>query len=352
MPEGELLSNMGGMQRVAMELQAHLQRVPGLEVTSHVLRASATLLDLKTAIFVTTLLAQVPRLVRRHQPDVILFASIHAACCMPALQPWLGRHGVRTAAIAHGLDVVWTFPGYQALVSRTLARLDLVLPISASTADEVLARGARNIETVGNGVDLERFEHLARPTPAQERMVLLSIGRLVRRKGFEWFIDKVMPELPTQVSYVVAGDGPMRPALQACIARHGLHDRVTLAGRVPEDRLMALLAGADLFVMPNIAVPGDMEGFGIVALEAAAAGLPVLGSSLEGVVDTIPPGHGAHWLPPENDKAYARSLRHLLADRQALLAEGRKAFEFVHSHRSWPSVANRYVEALADLVQK
>ena len=106
-------------------------------------------------------------------------------------------------------------------------------------------------------------------------VVLLTLGRLVRRKGARWFTRHVLPGLAPDITYLVAGDGPEANPIRVAAVQAGLGDRVLLLGRVDDDTRELLLRGADLFVQPNIRVPGDIEGFGLVTIEASMRGEPL-----------------------------------------------------------------------------
>src|SRR5690606_21320998 len=106
---------------------------------------------------------------------------------------------------------------------------------------------------------------------------------------------------------------------------NGVLSRVHLLGRVSEQQLTSVYRGSDLFVMPNVPIPGDMEGFGVVMLEAGANGLPTVGSDLEGIKDVIMPGSNGHLVPTENPEAFRAVVTHYVNDRDALNAASLRA---------------------------
>ena len=153
------------------------------------------------------------------------------------------------------------------------------------------------VHVIPNGINPGRFlttsdapkrTLLARAFPEEtaslptHALVLCSVGRQVKRKGFHWFVEAVMPQLPAHIYYWLAGEGPMIAEVQAAVDRHQLGEQVCLLGRVSEDQLEALYRGSDLFIMPNINVPGDMEGFGVVMLEAGLCKTPAIAAGIEG----------------------------------------------------------------------
>ena len=102
-----------------------------------------------------------------------------------------------------------------------------------------------------------------------------------------WFAEKVMPRLEGSYLYVVAGEGPERGTIQKIVDRCNLQGRVLLLGEVSDEDRKLLYNASDIFIMPNITVPGDVEGFGIVALEAGSCGLPVVASNIQGLRDAV-----------------------------------------------------------------
>jgi phosphatidylinositol alpha-1,6-mannosyltransferase len=215
------------------------------------------------------------------------------------------------------------------------------------------------VHVVPNAVDLDRFEGVAasRSEPARvhiagalplpdDAFLLVTVGRQVRRKGFVWFIENVMPKLPERVIFWLAGDGPERENIEAAIERASLQQRVRCLGKISEEELVELYRRGKLFVMPNIVVPGDMEGFGIVMLEAGACGLPTLAADLEGIRDVIDDGVNGWFAPTEDAEAFAARIKSLLDDPDGLRRASKRAAEYVTSTFRWDSTAQRYLDAL------
>jgi len=290
------------MQRVATELHAVLRAREDIDVRTLVFRSSWKCIELKSAPFLTSLVARLACEAKAFGADAILFTGMLTALPLLVAGPGLKNKGIRLGAIAHGLDVVAANPVYQAAVRRLRDRIDVVMPVSRATGDELIARGwpRGKVAVVPNGVDLDRFEGRASartevcgvqiagaPPLPEDAFLLVAVGRQVRRKGFAWFIDDVMPKLPENVFLWLAGDGPEHDNIAAAIERNGLERRVRCLGRISEAELAELYRRGQMFVMPNIVVPGDMEGFGVVMLEAGACGLPTLAADLEGIRDVI-----------------------------------------------------------------
>ncbi len=353
------MSNVGGMQRVATELHDALERRPDVQMKTLALRSSWKWVHVKAVPFLLSLAVRLKR--ESAGVDAILFTSMTTALPLLIAGPALKRRGVRLGAIAHGLDVTDPNPLYQLAIRRLCGLLDVVMPVSRATGEELVARGLPRdrVKVVPNAVDLARFEGVAlrrdvpggstiadAPRLPHDAFLLVAVGRQVRRKGFAWFIEHVMPTLPERVVFWLAGDGPERDAIDAAIARTGLETRVARLGKISEADLVELYRRGQLFVMPNVVVPGDMEGFGIVMLEAGACGLPTLASDLEGIRDVIEEGVNGWLVPAEDADAFARRIRTLLDDPAGLHAASQRTTNYVAATFQWNATADRYLDAL------
>lgn len=257
--------------------------------------------------------------------------------------------GARVTASVHGLDLTYPPAIYQMIVPRCLSRLDLIFCVSRHGLEECRLRHipAGKCRVVPNGIDPAEFE-LPPPGPSglretehqagirlADRKILLSVTRLVPRKGVAWFVSEVMPRLDACYCYLIAGAGPDFGTIQGLIQRHGLADRVALLGKVPNAARQRLMAHADLFIMPNIRIPGDMEGFGIAALEAGSSGLPVIASDIEGLRDAVIDGVTGHLVEERNVQEYVDKIRCSQFNRETVRS-------VVNQRFNWPHIAARY----------
>jgi phosphatidylinositol alpha-1,6-mannosyltransferase len=185
-----------------------------------------------------------------------------------------------------------------------------------------------------------------------DTFLLASVGRHVRRKGFAWFVREVVGLLDPEVQYWIAGEGPETSSIAHEIARRGLDRRVRLLGKIPEEKLHTLLGAADLHLMPNIPVPGEIEGFGVVILEAAACGLPTLAADAEGMQDVVQEGVNGYLVQGSDARGFATRIAQLADDRTALRAVGRSALAHTRAHFDWGVVIEEHVGVLSNLVRK
>lgn len=272
----------------------------------------------------------------------------------PALAP-LGRLAklcnVPVCVTVHGLDVTyphWLYPFWLRIFLRDF---DAYICISSAARAAAIAKGVPTSRTqvIGVGVTAPG----APANTAREEDLLLFVGRLVKRKGLEWFVRVVLPRIAQRregVRLVIIGAGPERSAIQKAAATVGVADRITWLGAVPESDRMTWLARATVCIAPNVHVPGDIEGYGVVALEAAAAGCALVAADLEGLRDAIVDGQGGRLVASEDANVWTEAIVELLEDRAGAAALGEQAREWARSERNWESVCERY-ESIFDALE-
>jgi phosphatidylinositol alpha-1,6-mannosyltransferase len=304
------------MQTLAFDVDRTL-RATGASVELVALRADSIM---HLAWFLPwALLRTVLALVRKRVTHVVCGDAIAWAAVAPAVS--FSR--VETAVMVHGYDLV--FPGrlYQRFVVRWALSRARRLVVNSSATRDVASERMRidpgnifvvnpSVQPPPQGISREtaRIE-LARKANfefGKDTLILTTIGRLVRRKGVEWFVENVVPQLPPDTLFLVAGKGQRREAIEALVESLSLSERVKLLGPVDADYKEILLRGADLCVLPNIFVPGDMEGFGIVAVEAATRGTLVIASAIEGIQDSVIDGVTGVAVEAENALAFVEAI--------------------------------------------
>jgi phosphatidylinositol alpha-1,6-mannosyltransferase len=286
-----------------------------------------------------------------HKYDVIHLGD--ALLCSVGFIP-RALFGRRVVVSVHGLDLTFSSRLYQ-LYLRLFLRADAFIANSEATAELARARGLPAVRSISLGVASKYFE-VQRSLHAdveleqrrRGRTVLVTLGRLVRRKGAAWFVRNVLPKL-SDVLYVVIGEGADRKAVESAVAECSAEDKVWLVGGVSQQRLLTLLSASDVFVMPNIEVEGDVEGFGIVAIEAAAAALPVVASNLQGIPDAIADGKNGVLVAPGDADGFAAAIERVR--REPLRTElGQSARAYTLLHNGYPAVIERYRAAFAEVI--
>jgi len=301
------------------------------------------------------------QLVGRERFDVSLHAQWSTLPAALALRA-AGRLG-RVAVAAHGRELLlapWqAVPlaqrGYDAVRRTSLQRADRILAGSAFTAGLVRDLGVapERIRVTHYGTDPTRFRALD-PGPIRARLglgtgpVLLTIARLVGRKG----IDTVLSALPAvlraipDLTYVVAGDGPEAETLRSMATRLGVSPATRFIGAVPDDELALLYSLGDVFVMPSRSTPPDVEGFGIVFLEAAACERAVVAARAGGIPDAVADGVSGLLVRPDDPEALAAAVTGLFLDPGRRAELGRRGRERVLAEFTWERVVDRTLAAL------
>jgi phosphatidylinositol alpha-1,6-mannosyltransferase len=294
-------------------------------------------------------------IIRRDVDSVITGDALMYALTRPLM---IVSH-IPHASMIIGLDITYENRLYRTLVHRALRRAPRLAAISRSTA--IAAEGigiqSERITVIGLGVPAPQMGEgdrrqastamRKRLSIGNESVVLLTLGRLVRRKGVAWFIGSILPRLPSHVIYLVAGGGPLEEECRRAVSASGLEDRVRILGQVDDPEREELLRGADIFVQPNIRVPGDIEGFGLVVLEASIRGTTTVASGLEGILDAVVDGHTGFLLPPEDEDAWVNLLTGLVAEPERLPALGAQFQEAAQRLFSEETMGLRLLELLA-----
>jgi phosphatidyl-myo-inositol dimannoside synthase len=305
------------------------------------------------------------RLIRLQPPDAIfcpMWFPEGAAC----------RWALRKAPIpyfvaAHGTEVFENFTGIKnslrTLLVRKLERkvfdqAEKIFPVSHYTRKAVLEQAPGNenkIITVNNGVNYETFKRTALTSDFQAKYkphgerILLTVTRLHPYKGVDRMLES-LPEISRSVpgvKYVVVGVGPDLPRLQELAARLGLEAQVSFSGRLALSEIVELYNLADLFVLLSREEPPDVEGFGLVFLEAAACGLPAVGGRSGGIPEAVDEGRSGWLVDPSNTHEIAATIIDLLKSPEKL----ERASEFCLSkarQASWEQAANTIFEEMFD----
>jgi glycosyltransferase involved in cell wall biosynthesis len=230
------------------------------------------------------------------------------------------RRRARLVLIVHGIEC-WQ-PTGRVLCDRLAPRIDALIAVSQHSAARFrLWSGVPEdrVSILPNNVALQRFRPQARDPALVARYglagsrVLLTVGRLAsaeRYKGFDQVIE-AMPRLLQRfpdVKYLIVGDGPDRTRLTAKAERLSVSDSIVFAGRIAEDEKVAHYNLADAFVMPS-----SGEGFGIVLIEAAACGLPIVGSSIDGSREALLEGELGQLVDPRVPDELVQAVTAILA---------------------------------------
>jgi phosphatidylinositol alpha-1,6-mannosyltransferase len=182
------------------------------------------------------------------------------------------------------------------------------------------------------------------------KRMLLTVGRQVKRKGHEWFITEVLPKIKTDIEYLAIGEGPEHKRLLEIAGNSPMKGKILFVGKQSDEILHQAYAASDVFIMPNIPVDGDMEGFGIVLLEANLAGTPAIAADLEGIKDVVEDGQNGFKIPVHDAKAFANKVDEVLTKQYENLSK--RSVEYVYQNFAWDKVADKYISYLGKVIKE
>ena len=276
-------------------------------------------------------------------PEAILFGAPHPLSQMgPALREGLD---VPVGVLSHGAEVTLpgAFPGTRQLLGRTLRSADVRFAVSRFTARRVEAISGRPATFVGAGVEVDTF------TPSGRRMrndppVVGCVSRFVPRKGQHRLLEAIA-RLGRPVEVLLVGKGRTEPQLRRRAA--SMNVDVRFAVDVPWADLPGLYQSMDIFCMPTSSRWGglEVEGLGLVYLEASATGLPVLAGDSGGSPETVVPGETGYVVSSVDDIVDGLDL--LLDDPAKASDMGRAGRRFVEREFTWERVIERFVDGFA-----
>jgi len=270
---------------------------------------------------------------------------------------------------AHGLDLLYPSFVYQMFIVWWLRFCDQVIANSGYTARLAKDKGMLEeaITIIHPGVHWQQFklpvamDALKLERGLQGKRIILFVGRLARRKGVKEFVEKslgrIIQELP-DVRFLIVGDNPkdslthrddVRSEIEHAISAGQLEEHVQWLGALNDEDLVKVYNLCDVVVLPILPMKDDVEGFGIVALEAAAAGKPVVATSVGGVPDSVENGKSGIVVAPENYEVMSRSIIQLLARDEIKSSLGEYAQRRVRERFCWSSTIARYEKTLSQI---
>ena len=266
----------------------------------------------------------------------------------------------RAVASTHGHEVGWALlPGARQALQRIARDVDVVTCLTEYTRGRLAGTlgPSTRLELLPGGVDTSVFRPGAggREVRARhglgDRPVVVCVSRLVRRKGQDVLV-RALPELRRRVAgtaLLLVGGGPDLPRLRRLAAEHGVADSVVLTGSVPWHELPAHYDAGDVFAMPcrTRRAGLEVEGLGIVFLEAAATGLPVVAGRSGGSPETVLDGQTGHVVDGRSIASVTDAVAGLLSDPLRARAMGAAGRAWVERDWRWEVIAGRLRAMLA-----
>lgn len=247
-----------------------------------------------------------------------------------------------------------------ALFGRVIARLSdaLVAPSEVTRRELEVDYGGRDVAVIENGIDpsvvrpaLVRPAIVASSSPGQEassKPTVIYVGRLRTRKAVAVLLaaHRRLRDEGVDIDLVIVGGGEQLDALKQRAAELGLGDSCRFLGALPRDQVVRWYARADVYCLPSI-----YEGFPVAILEAMAAGLPVVSTTVSGIPEAVVDGETGRLVPPENAEALAGALRELVTDGSLRRRMGDAGRRRVEEHFTIDTIAGRYLQLWQSLLE-
>ena len=258
--------------------------------------------------------------------------------------------------VVHGGEIL--LEGRRKSIRKNFGRGRRIMAVSKFTARELIKIGIpkEKVTVIPDGVDPEKFKPglnsamVERKHSLFNKKVILTVSHLVKRKGHANVIralPNVLGKVPNAV-YLIVGSGPEEVHLRKLARDLGLEDRVIFVTYVPDEELPSYYNASHVFIMPSYEIEeeGDVEGFGIVFLEANACGKPVIGGRSGGVPDAVIDGKTGLLVDPLNINQIAEALVKLLTDSELAQELGEQGRKRVETELSWREVTKRILKVI------
>jgi phosphatidylinositol alpha-1,6-mannosyltransferase len=312
-------------------------------------------------VLISTLLAI--RACRGKSFDIVIGGSGLIAPTLSILS-WLFK--CKTAIYLHGLDIVVANFWYQRIFVPRMRSMDLILVNSRSTRQLAIDKGVREqrIEVVNPGTEIPEMPSADTLAEFRSRYripfdkIIVFVGRMTQRKGLSVFIAKCLPAILTRepkAGLVIVGKNPEQSLnrlgeendVLSAVESSQYKDRIVFLGQLDDMELRACYAASDVQILPLKHVKGDIEGFGMVAIEAAALGTPTVAFSMGGVADAINNCNG-RLVPAGRYDEFAKAVLEILSGP---VIDGKSCRRHA-ANFSWEIVNASFRDALTGQLQR
>jgi glycosyltransferase involved in cell wall biosynthesis len=356
---------VGGIEMQNFGIGEALSKITEMKIIANKKGKKGLPLFLLRLIFKTTFLA--------NNYDAVLFGD---GVLSPIGVLWkIFYPKIKFLSIIHGLDITYAYKKtlmskfYKNINIPCHKKLDKLIMVGNETITEAVKIGIPEGKCVfiPNGLEPKEIceihtkEEMSQllGIDLKNKKVIFRGGRFVKHKGMEWFVRNVVSHLPENYIFVAAGpvvadkttgDENYYEHSEKAVQELNLQNRVKLLTKLKRSEIKILFNACDLYVSPNIKVPGSMEGFGITAIEAGACGRIVLASNLEGLKDAIIDGENGFLLESGNVEAWIAKIKELLENDSFRKKFGEKSARYVKENYSWEIIAKKYLEEIEKVI--
>ncbi|HDK41763.1 MAG TPA: colanic acid biosynthesis glycosyltransferase WcaL, partial [Candidatus Pacearchaeota archaeon] len=226
---------------------------------------------------------------------------------------------------------------------------DLFLPISERWKNELINLGCNEQKIIVHrmGVDTNKFVFTHRNLTANKKIHLLTVARLVEKKGVQYGIQavaKAVRKYP-DIEYRIVGNGPLKSEMKLLIDKLKIEDKVKLIGRKRQEDVIELMKDADILLAPSVTDNnGDQEGIPVVLMEALAQGLPVISTYHSGIPELIQDGESGYLVPERDIDALAEKLTYLIEHPDRWIKMGQEGRKYVEEYYNINKLNDRLIE--------
>lgn len=233
---------------------------------------------------------------------------------------------------------------------------DLFLPISDYWKRKLIKLGCNEKKIIVHhmGINLEKFKFFERRKQSGEHIKILTIGRLIEKKGHEYTIRAIAKIIKKyrNIEYLIAGDGPLRNKLEDLVSELDIKSYIKFLGAVEQNEVLKLYQQAHIFVLSSItANNGDQEGIPVVLMEAQAAGLPIISTFHTGIPEAVFDGKSGFLVPEKDVDALTEKLEYLIEHPEIWPDMGRYGRKYVEGKYDIRKLNQKLVEIYQNLIE-
>ncbi len=264
--------------------------------------------------------------------------------------------GSRVVTHFHGYDI----SGYIlkrgiGVYKRLFMEGDAFLAVSDSIKKKLVESGCKEEKILVHhmGIDLNKIKYSERKIQSKEYVKILTVGRLTEKKGHEYALKAIADVIKTHkdISYIIAGDGPLKGKLESLASSLGITGNVEFFGAIDQDELLKLYEQAHIFILPSVtARDGDQEGAPVVLMEAQASGIPVISTLHSGIPEVVVDGKSGFLVPEKDADALADKINYLIEHPEIWPELGRAGRTTVEEKYDINKLNDRLIEVYAQLV--
>jgi colanic acid/amylovoran biosynthesis glycosyltransferase len=257
----------------------------------------------------------------------------------------------------HGYDVSsFVINNGNNVYKRLFLNGDLFLPVSNYWKRKLIKLGCNEKKIIIHhmGINLEKFKFFEGKKQSEETIRILTVGRLVEKKGHEYAIKAISKIVKkyNKIEYIIAGEGSLRNELEELVEDLHIKRYVKFLGAVEQKEVLKLYQQAHIFVLPSVtASNGDQEGIPVVLMEAQAAGLPIISTYHTGIPEGVLDGKSGFLVPERDVDALTEKLEYLIEHPEIWPDMGQYGRKFIEEHYDMNKLNRRLVEIYQNLIE-